>query len=248
MSLSFDVNSPAFKGASVTQLSAPSPTEAAPQAGGALLSTPAQANPAEQKVRVTGRFAQFGHGAGCNHCTSGIASKVFEGRPNEVKSMMAAAATQAQAGNKAALRAQVVSHENAHFAKASSNGLLKVGAPVINDDAIEKAAMGQPVSGPLGYVSIGMPDKTPATAQEAKDLKAAFQTAKDAALAPGDPSDQDQAIASKAGAKASEMDSQIAKLESEGKDGAKDAAEGQSAQSSAAAEGAKKKPAASATA
>jgi hypothetical protein len=232
MAFDFNVNSPAFKGASFTPLAASTNGASGPNAaedasgvsgGGLVSSLPTAQNTPDQKVRVTGQFAQFAHGAGCGHCTAGIASKVFEGKPAEVKSMMAAAATQAHSQNKARIREDVVRHEGIHHSRATGNSLLKVGSPQINDDVIEKVANGQG-GGTLGSVAIEPPAKNAKTAKEARDIAEAYKTMAYAANAgAGDASGADKGVAQTGEAGAAEMTAKAQQLDEKEKQSGGDA-------------------------
>lgn len=232
MSFNFNVNSPAFKGAAV--VSSTPAVETASKAGqgdkseGALLH-PEQndGNRPPEKVRVTGQFAQFQHGAGCSHCTAGITQKVFEGRPDEIQSMMANAAQQAHSQNVATIKSDVERHEAIHFSRASSNPLLKVGAPQINTGAIEAMAAGKG-GGTLGSVQIQPPPKNAKTAQEARQIADAFKTMAYAANAgAADASGADKSVAAAGQAGEQEMLAKAEQLEKQGKGGDKNGAQPQ---------------------
>ena len=214
--MSFSVNSPAFKGASVTPIASSSAAEQ-PQGAGALLTATSPAErPEEENVRTTVRLADMGHNpAGCNHCVGGIVNKVFEGNPDVVKSMASAAASNQQKQNFSALRAQVVAHEGKHHDTAvggPGSQHLEVGAPNIDDAAIAKEANGEG-GGTLGSVSIQPKIGTPKTAAEANEFADAFRTMGNAASAVGsDMSGADKSVAASGAAGASEMEGKAAQL------------------------------------
>ncbi len=164
-------------------------------------------NPDTSKPNLTASMFDKGHGNECGHCTSAAKIAFVNKNGREPQTAEEVEQAEQEADKEAELDAEdkrindeVMTHEMAHASTAGEDG----GAIVIDKKADHKAG----VRGAAGHVPVKVKDLDPSNPEAAK---ASADRVRRAALAPGEPSGQDYAVAAMASQKLAQANDAVSK-------------------------------------